>query len=452
MFTRTILFCAALAANTLAHGADSDIDTSFGIFSTGHNVVPINGGGGNGDTVADVLVAPDSSLFLVGTSDLAGGQSRITVVHLLANGQLDTNFGTNGHYVVPSVSATASSAAFAANGDILVGATRHTAGNDDFTVCRVRGAGVAQFGNTGLPCITLAFDLGGTLQDTARDIVLLAGGRIALIGSAAAGNGAVEAAIAIINDNGTPDAGFSPGGKRHWLPNGYSEVNLYAGVRDFDVIQLVGDAKEQGSPRLGAFSAFVNTSTGTHHNDNIDYLGDANSQAFYRDLVLDDKPGFRLFAAGGVLQGGKYRGVVTHVKQFDGHDTDWDFGNGFSTINAGESVQLTRIVQQNDGKLLVAGMLQETGFTGSSLFVGRYNANGSLDVGTFNLLQGYREIDFQMPGHYDYGAVLALQFGQPVLAGSVQASGSNTDYDFGVARLRNDLIFANRFGSSPQDD
>ena len=141
MFTRTILFCAALAANTLAHGADSDIDTSFGIFSTGHNVVPINGGGGNGDTVADVLVAPDSSLFLVGTSDLAGGQSRITVVHLLANGQLDTNFGTNGHYVVPSVSATASSAAFAANGDILVGATRHTAGNDDFTVCRVRGAG-----------------------------------------------------------------------------------------------------------------------------------------------------------------------------------------------------------------------------------------------------------------------------------------------------------------------
>ena len=39
-----------------------------------------------------------------------------------------------------------------------------------------------------------------------------------------------------------------------------------------------------------------------------------------------------------------------------------------------------------------------------------------------------------------------------MLAGSVQASGSNTGYDFGVARLENDLIFANRFGSSPQDD
>lgn len=453
MFTRTSLFCAALAASTLASAADSDVDTSFGVFSTGHNVVPTNAGGGNGDTVADVLVAPDGSLYVVGTSDLAGGQTRISLVHLHANGQVDTDFGTDGHYVGPTVNVRASAAAFDTNGDILVAGSRRIAGdNTDFTVCRLRGAGVAQFGNTGLPCITLAFDLGDTLQDTARDIVLLDDGRIALIGSAAAANGVVEAAVAIINSDGSPYLPFGPGGKRHWLPNGYSEANLYAGVRDSDVIQVVGDAREEGSPRLGAFSAFVNTNTGTHHNDNIDYLGDANSQAFYRDLVLDDKPGFRLFATGGVLQGGKYRGVVTHVKQFGGHDTDWDFGNGFSTINAGESVQLTRIVKQTDGKLLVAGTLQETGFTGSSLIVGRYNANGSLDVGTFNLLQGYRAVDFQMPGHYDYGAVLALQSGQPVLAGSVQASGSNTDYDFGVARLKNDLIFANRFGSSLQDD
>ena len=33
-----------------------------------------------------------------------------------------------------------------------------------------------------------------------------------------------------------------------------------------------------------------------------------------------------------------------------------------------------------------------------------------------------------------------------------QAGGSNTDYDFGVARLMNDLIFADRFGGAPQDE
>jgi len=453
MFFRNALFCTALAASALATAADSDVDTSFGIFSTGHNVVSINGGGGNGDAVAETLVAPDGSLYLVGTTDIAGGQTRIALVHLLANGQLDTGFGNNGHYVGPTLNIRAAAAAFAANGDILVAGTRRIAGdNTDFTVCRLRNAGVAQFGNTGLPCITLAFDLGGTLQDTARDIVLLDDGRIALIGSAAAANGVIEAAVAIIHSDGTPDVVFGPGGKRHWIKDGLHEVNLHAGVLDFDVIQVVGDAKEEGSPRLGAFSAWVNLGTGAHLNDKIDYLADANGQAFYRDVVLDNGPSLRILAVGGVLQNGKYRGVLTRVNQFGDYDTSWANGNGYATINAGESVQLTKIVKQSDGKLLVAGTLQKTGFTGSSLLVGRYNANGSLDLGSFNLLQGYREIDFQMPGNYDYGAVLALQYGKPVLAGSVQASGSNTDYDFGVARLENDLIFADRFGSSPQDD
>jgi uncharacterized delta-60 repeat protein len=452
MLIRTVLFCAALAANTFAVAADSDIDTSFGVFSTGHNVVAINGGGGNGDTVAEVLVAPDGSLYVVGTSAV-GSARRISVVHLHANGQLDTDFGTNGHYIVPSIDATASAAVFAANGDILVAATRHEGGsNDNFAVCRVRGASVAQFGNTGLSCITLAFDLGGALQDTARDIVLLAGGRIALIGSADAGNNTFEAAIGIIHDDGTPDVVFNPGGKLHWLPAGYATLNLYAGVRKYEVIHLVGDGKEINSTRLGAFSAFVNTETGQHLNDTLDYLGDADSQAFYRDVVVDNDPNKRVYAAGGVLKDGKFRGVVTRVQQSGEYDPDWANGNGYAAIYAGESAQLTKLVKQADGKLLVAGTLQETGFTGSTLFVGRYNANGSRDVGSFNILQGYREVDFQMPGHYDYGAVLALQSGQPVLAGSVQASGSNTDYDFGVARLRNDLIFADRFGSGPLDE
>ena len=397
-----------LAACALATAADSDVDTSFGIFSTGHNVVSLNGGGGNGDAVAETLVAPNGSLYLVGTSDIAGGQTRIALVHLVANGRLDTGFGSNGHYVGPTFDIKAAAAAFAPNGGILVAGTRRIAGdNTNFTVCRLRNAGIAQFGNTGLPCITLAFDLGGTLQDTARDIVLLDDGRIALVGSAAAANGVIEAAVAMIHADGTPDVVFGPGGKRHWIQNGLHEVNLHAAVLDFDVIQVVGDAREEGSPRLGAFSAWVNPGTGAHLSDKIDYLADANGKAFYRDVVLDNGPDLRILAVGGVLQNGKYRGVLTRVNQFGDYDTIWANGNGYAAINAGESVQLTKVVKQSNGKLLVAGTLQKTGFTGSSLLVGRYNANGSLDLGSFNLLQGYREIDFRLPGNYDYGAVLA---------------------------------------------
>jgi hypothetical protein len=297
-----------------------------------------------------VLVAPDGSLYVVGTSAV-GSARRISVVHLHANGQLDTDFGTNGHYIVPSIDATASAAVFAANGDILVAATRHEGGsNDNFAVCRVRGASVAQFGNTGLSCITLAFDLGGALQDTARDIVLLAGGRIALIGSADAGNNTFEAAIGIIHDDGTPDVVFNPGGKLHWLPAGYATLNLYAGVRKYEVIHLVGDGKEINSTRLGAFSAFVNTETGQHLNDTLDYLGDADSQAFYRDVVVDNDPNKRVYAAGGVLKDGKFRGVVTRVQQSGEYDPDWANGNGYAAIYAGESVQLTKLVKQADAR------------------------------------------------------------------------------------------------------
>lgn len=450
MFARSALFCAALTASCVAAAADSDVDTTFGIFNTGHNVIAINGGGGNGDTVAEVLVAPDSSLYVVGSSTIANSESRVTVVHLQANGQLDTDYGTNGHFVTPSLNIKASAAAFDTNGDILVAGSRRMSGeNTDFAVCRIRGAGVAQFGNTGLYCITVAFDLGGTLQDTARDIVLLPAGRIALIGSAINGTGLGEAAMAVINSDGTPYQSFGTGGKVHWLPNFYSELNLYAGVSDSGFIQVVGDAKETGSSRLGAFTAFVSATTGVHQNDNIDYLGVANGQAYYRDVVLDDDPNGRAIAVGGVLKDGKYRGVTTRINQFGDYDPAWNNNNGYAAIYAGESVSLTKIVKQTDGKFLVAGVIQETGFTGSNLIVGRYNAGGSIDASSFNLLQGYREVDFQMPGNFDYGAVLALQAGRPVLAGSVQASGSNTDYDFGVARLKNDLIFTHNFEVMP---
>jgi len=57
-----------------------------------------------------------------------------------------------------------------------------------------------------------------------------------------------------------------------------------------------------------------------------------------------------------------------------------------------------------------------------------------------------------LPGSYDSGARLALQAGQPILAGSVQVAAASTDYDYGVARLVNDLIYSGSFGTSALDD
>lgn len=441
MKLRSILCLAALSASAGAI-ADSEIDTDFGIFSTGHNVVPINNGGTDNDMVADVLTAADGSLYLVGASSDAQGQSRLTLVHLDANGRLDLDFGDDGRYIAPAGTGNtlAAAATFDANGDILVAGSRRGANGQDFSVCKFRGAGVTQFSALGTPCATFAFDLVPNGLDTARDLVVLPDGRIALVGSAGIDDDHHHAAIAMLNADGTPNVAFGPGGKRHWLPDDLRQVFLHgATVQSGNVIYAVGESAKNGSAERRAHAARVSATNGSVIASSDGLLGTSNGPAYYRDItILPNGPGY---AAGGVFDNGRTCGVLTRLLPGSDYDPDWSAGNGFAPLCAGEHVEFTRMARQSDGKFLVVGMLRDDGFTTASLFVARYNANGSRDVGSFNILLGYREIDFQTPGVFDIGAALTLQGGRPVIAGSVQAAALSNDYDFGVARLRNDLIF-----------
>lgn len=443
MKLRSILCLAALSACAGAN-ADSEIDTGFGIFSSGLNLIPINNGGNDSDMVADVLTAADGSLYLVGASTNAEGQSRLTLVHLDANGQLDLDFGNDGRYIGPAGTGNtlAAAATFDAHGDILVAGSRRSANGQDFTVCKFRGAGVTQFSALGTPCATVAFDLVPNGTDTARDVAVLPDGRIALVGSAGIDDDHHHAAVAVIKPDGTPDTGFGPGGKRHWLPDDLRQVLLQGvTIQSGSMIYAVGESAKNGSTERRAHAARVSATNGSVIASSDSLLGTSNGPAYYRDITIQPNgPGY---AAGGVFDNGQTCGVLTRLLPGSDYDPDWSVGNGYAPLCAGQHVEFTRIARQTDGKFLVVGMLRDNGFTTANLFVARYNANGSRDVGTFNILMGYREIDFQTPGMFDIGAALTLQGGRPVIAGSVQAAALDNDYDFGVARLRNDLIFRN---------
>jgi uncharacterized delta-60 repeat protein len=443
MKLRSILCLATLAASAPA-AADSEIDTDFGMFPTGHNVVPINNGGNDADMVADVLTAADGSLYLVGTSTNTEGQTRLTLVHLHANGQLDLDFGTDGRYIGPvgTGNVLAAAASFDANGDILVAGSKLGANGRDFTVCKFRGAGVTQFSALGTPCATFAFDLVPNGPDTARDLAVFPDGRIALVGSAGIDDDHHHAAIAVLNPDGTPHAAFGPGGKRHWLPDDLRQVLLQGvALQSGNILYAVGESAKNGSTERRAHAVRVSSTTGNVIASSDGQLGTSNGPAYYRDItIMPNGPGY---AVGGVFDDGRTCGVLTRLLPGSDYDPDWTGGNGHAPLCAGEHVEFTRVARQSDGKFLVVGMLRDDNFTTASLFVARYNVNGSRDVGTFNILMGYREIDFQTPGVFDIGAALTLQGGRPVIAGSVQAAALGNDYDFGVARLRNDLIFRN---------
>lgn len=453
MFTRTALFCAALAASANAAAVDSALDPTFGIFSTGRNVVPVDAGDTNQDTVAEVLTAPDGSLYLVGTAD-TGSENRITLVHLLANGLVDTDFGTNGRYVGPSGTGNtaAVAAAFDAGGDIIVVGTRQRAApdNTDFTVCKFRGAGVTQFSATNTACVTAAFDLpNGNDHDQPRDLAVLKDGRIVLVGSANNGAGIEEAALAVFRADGTPDPVFGTNGKTHTLKPGLKQQVLYSVLDGGQVLVVLGESAIDGANHAAIHMRFL-SDTGDEFSYSPVNLGLQNGYAYFRDARFL-KDGNIIAVGGGKTANNEIQGVIAKLNPSGYTVNDgWGGGDGVALLDSGDQVELTRVLEQSDGKLLVAGTRTPAGGASTELIVGRFTAGGSVDLTGFNITYGYRAVDFALPGSYDAGARLALQAGRPVLAGSVENSGGN--YDFGVARLQNDLIFSNRFGSTPQDD
>jgi uncharacterized delta-60 repeat protein len=451
MFIRSVLI-AAMLASTTAYAADGNVDTSFGIFSTGHNVISVDAGGTNTDTVAEVLTAPDGSLYLVGSSTQDIGR-RITLVHLQANGQVDTNFGTNGRFIGPAATndTLAAAAAFDGNGNILVAGSRSISGlNADFTVCKFRNAGTQVFSATNKACVTVAFDLGGSLKDVVRGMTVLQDGRIVLVGWANAAPNFDEAAIAVINPDGTPDAGFGTGGKQYFLHAQTRQDLLYSVVEYGSVLAIVGEAVSQDNYHAALY-ATVDKNTGAQDDYTPSFLNTVSGPAAFRRVIT-----LRNGSLAGVgkvhTDNDEMQGMAVHFGA-QGTIVTGGFGgaDGVAMFDSGDGVELTRAIEQRDGKLLVAGTRTPTNVSATQLVVGRFDGSGSLDVVGFNPVAGYTAVDFQLPGAYDNSAALTLQGGLPVLAGSVEATGNaDNNYDFGVARLKNDEIFGTGFGKNEE--
>jgi uncharacterized delta-60 repeat protein len=403
--------------------------------------------------VADVLTAPDGSLYIVGTATIDGGK-RITLVHLKENGQLDTNFGTDGKYMAPigSGNTQAMAATFNANGDILVAGARTISGaNTDFTVCKFHGASSVIFSATLTPCLIVPFNLGGNSHDVARAVTVLSDGRIALAGWANAAPGFDEAAVAVLDPDGTPDAGFGTNGKQYFLHAMTRQDLLYSIVENGSTLAMAGEAVSSDNYHAALFAS-VDKNTGAAIGYTANFLGSPSGPAAYRDLILLRNG--TLAAVGTTYTiNNESQGVATHVASQGDLLLDGFGGpDGLAMLDSGDNVELTRAIEQRDGKLLVAGTRQPTNSNSTQLIVGRFDGSGNLDVVGFHPIGGYNSVDFQLPGSYDNGAVLTLQGTRPVVAGSVEAtSNADNNYDFGVARLQSDEIFGSGFGKGYEE-
>jgi uncharacterized delta-60 repeat protein len=233
------------------------LDTAFG--DAGSVTVDFFG---QDDVPGAIAVQPDGKIVVAGRAKRAGSdQVVMALVRLNADGAVDDGFGDHGKVVAEfGAAADAHAIAIDAQARIVVagiGAGETAAAGQDFAVARFNADGSpdATFGGDG----KVAVPLGGT--DSAGDVVIQPDGKILLAGASAgtggtavgergdlAAAGALRGfALARLNPDGSPDAGFGSGG---------TVITEFPG-------RAIGVAvRDDGSIVVGGDRLFTNPATG----------------------------------------------------------------------------------------------------------------------------------------------------------------------------------------------
>lgn len=187
----------------LRYLADGSLDTTFD--GDGVRFVAINS---STDNAYAMRVMSDGRIVLAGRA-FVGSTYDVAVVRLLASGAVDPTFG-GGDGIVTTAIGTGTDEGYAldvaADGSIVVAGTTVGATND-FLIVRylVDGTLDPAFGG-GDGIVTQ--DWSGT--DTARDVRILANGRIVVVGSGLNGS-TTDVAIVRLSADGSPDTSFNAG-------------------------------------------------------------------------------------------------------------------------------------------------------------------------------------------------------------------------------------------------
>lgn len=399
-----ILTCAPLTDNgssgtdflLMRYLADGGLDTSFSF----DGKVTVDFGGDN-DQCNAVALQGDGKIVVAGTTN-AAGNSDFAVARLSADGTLDTGFGNGTGKAVVAFDAGGSnddiggSLAIQPDGKLLVAGWSASAANgDDFAIVRLLPDGTRDpaFNLTGRVTVGFDFPASTNKSDQADNVIVDPAGRILVGGVAQTSGQSFDFAVARLLPNGQLDANFDGDGR--------ATIGFDLGASANDLCYRMLLRRDDRIVLVGA----ADTSPSTLNND----------MAVAR-LLPDGSPD----ASFGI--GGKT------VLSFDliTNGIDGAFG----------------AVEQPNGKLILAGIAQyNLTPVATRGAVARLNADGSLDTqfGAF----GKTLIDFQLTSpSQQYVLGVALQRTQIILSGVVNVPGDAGSQDAYVARLQNDLIFA----------
>ena len=456
---RSLLAFALLLAAGPALAVDGLLDSTFGIFSTGRNVVAIDEGGTNSDTLASTLVAEDGSIYLVGTTAGDGGSSHFSITRLTRDGIVDLDFGNDGSVLPDIDKVVATRAKFDPAGNILIVGSRGVSGTDrDFILCRYNQQGIpVLFSASANNCVVFYFDFpGGNLTDIANDVIAEPNGKILIAGVAGYSATRSYAAVARLLPDGTLDTSFSSDGKDMHAPTP-DKINRYNAIArraDGKYIAVGETGDKDGLNGTGSLFARLTTAGNldpSFQNGNGHVLYTLNlGDEFNRD---ESATAITILANGQMLMGGQAQvgsnsaqliSFVYKLNPLDFAAVDPSFGtSGLIKLGAGYSYTPGEMLVQSDGKIILVGTSRPSAASARDMHIVRLDSDGSVDATGFGTT-GRTNIDFVLPGELDFGLSGALQNGRIIVAGhSLQAAPQN--YDLTIAGLTSDLIFANNF-------
>lgn len=324
----------------IRYNANGTLDTAFG---TGG--VAMNDFNGGADYGLEVLLQSDGKIVVVGYAFLGSGNTDLAVVRFLANGDVDTSFGTQGKVStdITGYNDYAFAAALQADGKIVAAGAAQTAGAGDICVVRYNTDGTPDqtFDGDGIMCADMAGD-----YDVAFSVAVQPDGKIVTAGYSKTGP-SYDFSLARFNTNGSFDTNFGNGGVVT-TPVGPSEdICIAMALQPDGKIVLAG------------------------------YVWDVN--------ITDTDYGVVRYNTNGTL--------------------DNTFGtNGIATGPISNGYDYLRSVEiQPDGKIVAAGQTGTAGFTDLCLL--RFTAAGTLDP-TFN---GTGIIIDDVNGEQDYAEGLVVQ-------------------------------------------
>jgi uncharacterized delta-60 repeat protein len=414
------------------------------------------------DLVLDTVVDGFGRVHLVGVVNTTHGQ-RIGIARLRSDGTLDENYGPDdvGLVVAPEqlgFSLTGVSAAFDAQGRLLVAGTLTTAGNDDFAVCRFTIDGALTAFPNGFQCVKVAFDLGGGNDDVLRGIAVQPDGRIVMAGSAHDTASRDIAALARLDTNGNLDPDFGGDG-RVILENGFGYgtsrlqavavaangkiiavgeggITLESSTEAF-VARILANGGQDFAFGLGGFSPILRNSGRDGRLESVVLVPVANAGADPRIVAV----GAIESSVGSGLYDGLIAALLPNGLEDPGFSSD-----GVQIDSNGSNLVFSDVQRESNGNLVIAGTIRANSNPSTPLdfYVTRYASNGNRDTTQFNAPTGFRLIDFLQPGGSDTANAIALVDDRVIIAGaSLVSAGTPANLDFSVVALVRDRIFAN---------